>query len=95
MSGNGDNGNVDVQFKMKIAEWRGYVSRALEEISNNQKEMCSKIERLEGKFDARMDRTEEDVSDLKSTVSKMSGTISLIVSAIVSGIGILLRKMGL
>jgi len=87
------NGNDELKFKMKVAEWRGYVGKALESIEQNQKDICERLTRLETKMDERMDETEREVSDLKSKVSKLSGTISLIVSVAVSGIGFLLKKL--
>lgn len=80
-------------FKMKVSEWRGRVDKGLEVIEKNQGILFRKLEKMDEKMDARADKCEEDVSNLRAKVAKNSGVIALIVSAFVSALGFLIKKV--
>lgn len=76
-------------FKMKIAEWRGYVLRALEDIDKELVEQSNTLstfkEEVNGRFDkvdAKIEQVDDKVNDLFIKVAALGGTAGVITGLI-------------
>lgn len=85
-----NNTNND-KFKSKVAEWRGYVVRALEDIDREIKELKQAISDLDDKQDVNISRIYNKINNLGTSVTNlkvkiggMSATIAIILSLFIS-----------
>lgn len=63
--------NNHLNFKMKVAEWRGYVKRALEDLNNEMQSIQKKL-----------DKVDNNVNGLYMKVAALGGTVAIITSLI-------------
>lgn len=78
-------------YNYKVAEWRGYVVRALEDLDNEVKELKSAVNTLDDKTDKnvagiykKLDGVSETISNMRMKIGGMSATIAIIVSMVIS-----------
>ena len=64
-------GEINSDFKMKTAEWQGYVKRALEDIACSQKEIKRRLEKLETR-----------ITGVQVKVGAIGGTVALVVTIV-------------
>jgi len=75
-------GEINSDFKMKTAEWRGYVKRALEDIGEAQKEMKEEFKQGQQEIKYRLEKLENRMTGVQVKVGAIGGTVALVVTIV-------------